>query len=173
MTQESATSLDAIEPPVKQVGLVKAAGILGIIGGILLILVAVIAWIGVTNQLTAENITIPDDAAAFQGQQVTGPFTAFVQADVINKHALEASGGKTYAELAQDDPVRETVMQASFLRASLFTSVVAFGVAALVIGLGVLFVLVGLGFLGLVRRFDERAAASPPASTAEPTVATA
>ncbi len=143
MTQESATSLDAIEPPVKQVGLVKAAGILGIIGGILLILVAVIAWIGVTNQLMAENITIPDDAAAFQGQQVTGPFTAFVQADVINKHALEASGGKTYAELAQDDPVRETVMQASFLRASLFTSVVAYGVALFAAGMGVLAILFG------------------------------
>ena len=136
MTQESATSLDAIEPPVKQVGLVKAAGILGIIGGILLIVVAVIAWIGVTNQLTAENITIPDDAVAFQGQQVTGPFTAFVQADIINKHALEASGGKTYAELAQDDPVRDTVMQASFLRASLFTSVVAYGVALFAAGDG-------------------------------------
>ena len=143
MTQESATNLDAIEPPVKQVGLVKAAGILGIIGGILLILVAVIAWIGVTNQLTAENITIPDDAAAFQGQQVTGPFTAFVQADVINKHALEASGGKTYAELAQDDPVRDTVMQASFLRASLFTSVVAYGVALFAAGMGVLAILFG------------------------------
>ena len=143
MSQESATSLDAIEPPVKQVGLVKAAGILGIIGGILLILVAVIAWIGVTNQLMAENITIPDDAAAFQGQQVTGPFTAFVQADVINKHALEASGGKTYAELAQDDPVRETVMQASFLRASLFTSVVAYGVALFAAGMGVLAILFG------------------------------
>ena len=45
MTQESATSLDAVEPPVKQVGLVKAAGILGIIGGILLIVVGIIAWI--------------------------------------------------------------------------------------------------------------------------------
>ena len=59
-----------------------------------------------TNQLTAENITIPDDAVAFQGQQVTGPLTAYIQADIINHHALEASGGKTYAELDQDDPVR-------------------------------------------------------------------
>jgi hypothetical protein len=143
LSQETATSLDAIEPPEKRVGLVKAAGILGIVGGILLILVAVIAWIGVTNQLTAENITIPDDAAAFQGQQVTGPFTAFVQADVINKHALEASDGKTYAELPQDDPVRETVMQASFLRASLFTSVVAYGVALFAAGMGVLAILFG------------------------------
>lgn len=37
------------------------------------------------------------------------------------------------------------MMTASFLRASLFTSVVAFGVAALVVGLGILFVLFGWG----------------------------
>jgi hypothetical protein len=134
---------DAIEPPVKKVGLVKAVGILGIIGGALLILVGVIAWIGVTNQLTAEKITIPDDAAYFAGQQVTGPFTAFVQADTINRHALEASDGKTYAELDQDDPVRSTVMQASFLRASLFTSVVAYGVSLFAVGVGVLTILFG------------------------------
>ena len=34
-------------------------------------------------------------------------------------------------------------MNASFLRASLFSSVIAFGVAALVMGLGVLFGLIG------------------------------
>lgn len=143
MTQQTAPTADVIEPPAKSVGFVKAVGILGIIGGVLLILVGIIAWIGVTTQLTAENITIPDDAAAFQGQQVTGPVTAYIQADVINKHALEASGGKTYAELPQDDPVRATVMQASFLRASLYTSVVAYGVALFAAGMGVLAILFG------------------------------
>ena len=38
------------------------------------------------------------------------------------------------AELPQDDPTRETVMNGSFLRASLFTSVVSFGVAAMAMG---------------------------------------
>ncbi|MBW9108816.1 aromatic ring-opening dioxygenase LigA [Microbacterium trichothecenolyticum] len=141
--EEPRSTTDVIEPPEKKVGLVKAVGILGIIGGVLLIVVGVIAWIGVTTQLTAENITIPDDAVAFQGQQVTGPFTAYVQADIINTHALEASGGKTYAELDQDDPVRQTVMQASFLRASLFTSIVAYGVALFAAGMGVLAILFG------------------------------
>ena len=65
------------------------------------------------------------------------------QADIINHHALEASGGATYAELAQDDPVRDTVMNASFLRASLFTSVVAFGICVLVIGLGIVLGVIG------------------------------
>ena len=74
---------------------------------------------------------------------MTGPFSAYAQAQVINKHALEETGGKTYAELDRDDPARQTAMQASFLRSSLFTSVVAFGVAALATVLGVLLVLIG------------------------------
>lgn len=142
MTDETSTA-DTIETPTKKLGLVKAAGIFGIVVGALFIIVGIVAWILVTNQLTAENITIPDDAAAFQGQQVTGPLTAYVQADIINHHALEASGGKTYAELDQDDPVRATVMQASFLRASLFTSVVAYGVSLFAAGVGVVLIAFG------------------------------
>ena len=134
-------TVDTIEPPVKSVGVVKVAGILGILGGIALIIVGVVVWVMVSTQLRAENITIPDDAMAFQVQTVSGPLTAYVQADIIQHHALEASGGKTYAELPQDDPVRATMMNASFLRASLFTSVVSFGVAAFAIGIGILSIL--------------------------------
>lgn len=122
---------------------VKGTGTFAIIAGIVMIVAGVVVWILVATQLSQENITVSDDAAMFAGQEVRGPFTAYAQAEVINKHALEASGGQTYAELAQDDPVRTTMMNASFLRASLFTSVVSFGICALVIALGVLFALVG------------------------------
>jgi hypothetical protein len=64
---------------------------------------------------------------------------------------LKASGGKTYAELAQDDPTRTTVMTASFLRASLFTSVVSFGVAAMAGGLGIVLLLIGWALLSVAR----------------------
>ncbi len=40
-------------------------------------------------------------------------------------------------------------MNASFLRASLFTSVVSYGVAALVIGLGVLSLIIGWALMSL------------------------
>ncbi|WP_394553493.1 aromatic ring-opening dioxygenase LigA [Agromyces sp. MMS24-JH15] len=136
---------------------VRLVGLAGVIGGILLIVVAVIAWIAVTTQLKAENITIPDDAAAFQGQQVSGPVTAYIQADIINHHALEATGGKTYAELAQDDPLRQTAMTASFLRASLFTSVVAYGVALFAAAVGVLFILFGWSLRALVPPLPKQA----------------
>ncbi len=132
-----------VEVPAKKVGLVKLIGLAGVVGGVLLILVGALVWGVVTSQLRAENITIPDDAAAFQGQTVSGPFTAYVQADIIQHHALEASGGKTYAELDREDPVRATMMNASFLRASLFTSIVSYGVSAFAIGVGILFILFG------------------------------
>ncbi|MCT9001152.1 aromatic ring-opening dioxygenase LigA [Microbacterium memoriense] len=141
---EQVVTADTVEPPQKKVGIVKLAGILGILGGIALIVVGIVVWVIVSSQLRAENITIPDDAMAFQGQTVAGPLTAYVQADIIQHHALGASGGKTYAELAQDDPVRATMMNASFLRASLFTSVVSFGVAAFAMGVGILSILFGL-----------------------------
>jgi len=131
--------------PRRNTRLVRLVGLAGIIGGVILILAGIIAWIAVSTQLRAENIVIPEDAMAFQGQTVSGPLTAYVQADIIQHHALEASGGKTYAELDRDDPVRETMMNASFLRASLFTSVVSFGLALFAFGVGVLFVLFGWG----------------------------
>lgn len=62
---------------------------------------------------------------------------------MIEKHALAATSGKTYAELDREDPLRAVAMNGSFLRASLFTSVVAFGVSALVIAVGLMFVLLG------------------------------
>ena len=122
---------------------VRVLGLLTIIFGIIFIIAGGVTWGAVASNLAAEKITVSDDAQAFGGQLVDTPWEAWFQADIINTHALEASGGKTYAELAQDDPVRETVMQASFLRASLFTSVVAYGVALFAAGMGVLAILFG------------------------------
>jgi hypothetical protein len=133
----------------------KAARVIGIISavaGLIMIIAGGISWGSVSSHLADENITVSEDAENFAGQPVTTPWTAFAQADIINHHALEATGGKTYAELEQDDPVRTVAMNASFLRASLFTSVVAFGVAALVMGLGVLFILVGYALWALAGR---------------------
>ncbi|MFE6965099.1 MULTISPECIES: aromatic ring-opening dioxygenase LigA [unclassified Agromyces] len=133
-----------------QVNVVRLTGLAGIIGGILLVVVAVVAWFAVSAQLRAENIVISDDAPIFAGKVVDGPIDAYVQAEVINTHALEMADGQTYAELDMDDPVRATVMDASFLRASLFTSVVAFGVALFAAGAGVLFLLFGWSIRVLV-----------------------
>jgi hypothetical protein len=132
-------------------GPLRILAILVIIGGVILAVAGVFTWFVVQDQLSDEKITVSDDADRFTGDEVNGPLTAYEQADVINKHALEASDGKTYAQLDQDDPDRQTVMTASFLRASLYTSVVAFGVAAFAAGMGLLMILVGWALLSVTR----------------------
>jgi hypothetical protein len=121
----------------------RLAGLVAIIAGVVLIAAGATTWVMVRSQLVAENITVAEDAAMFGGERVDGPLDAYFQADIINHHALEMSEGKTYAELDREDPLRATVMNASFLRSSLFTSVIAFGVAAFAAGMGLLFVLLG------------------------------
>lgn len=125
------------------------------IGSILLGVVLIVGGIGtavmVSSELAEQNIVTPDDAC-LPGRQVRGPLTAYCQAQVIEEHAREATGGLTYAELERDDPRRDVAMNASFLRASLFTSVVAFGVAAMAVAIGVLFILIGMGMRDVNRR---------------------
>ncbi|MGP7959820.1 hypothetical protein ACTVCO_03280 [Sanguibacter sp. A247] len=175
---------------------VSIVSILSFVAGAVLIIAGGVVWGMISSQLKAEEITISADADMFAGKKVAGPFTAFAQAEVINKHALAGSEGLTYAELgskvsefkdaakaadttkseeiaaavaktdiatltqlgasadvisnteaaAQAQNQRNTVMNGSFLRASLFTSVVAYGVSALVIGLGVMMAAFGFAF---------------------------
>jgi hypothetical protein len=153
----------------------RIVGYLSIIAGLIMIVAGGATWYLVHRELADEHIVVSQDAENHAGEKVEGPVTAYAQAMVIKKHALEAGGGKTYAELPQDDPARQTVMTASFLRASLFTSVIAFGVAALVMGLGLLFILVGLAFLGLAKHLRQLSRAGVPYDGAvtftEPTAA--
>ena len=122
---------------------VGVVGLVSIIAGVLLIVAGGAAWGLVSQQLANENITVSEDAPFLAGKNVNDPLSAFAQADAISQHARDMAGGKTYSQLSNDDPVRATVMNASFLRASLFTSVVSFGVALLVMAAGVLFILQG------------------------------
>jgi hypothetical protein len=154
-------------------GLPRIVAIISIVAGAVMIVLGGITYYVVHRELSDEHIVVADDAQHNAGEKVEGPFTAYSQAMVIKTHALEIGNGKTYAQLAQDDPKRDTVASASFLRASLFTSVVAFGVAALVVGLGVMFILLGLGFLGLLHRYDARRAGIASEDDTSPTPATA
>ena len=69
-----------------------------------------------------------DDAAHFAGREVE--VRSRLRAGERHRQARHRDRRRhTHAELPQDGPNRATVMTASFLQASLFTSVVAFGVA--------------------------------------------
>ena len=99
--------------------------------------------------ITAEDAEIPLAA-------VDSPAEAKAQADIIQEHALAISGGKTYSEMARDDPNRATYLNAVTLRTALMESYLAFKVSDLVLGVGVIVVLLGLShvvlgaYLGLV-----------------------
>ena len=129
----------------------KSASVGAVVLGILLVLGAAATWYVVSDTLAQQEITTPEDAC-LPGRQVRGPFTAYCQAKVIEKHTLESTDGLTYAQLDRDDPLRATAMNSAFLQSSLFTSVVAFGVAAMAAGMGVIFVLIGLGIRDVAAR---------------------
>ncbi len=139
-------------------------GILIFIGA-LMVIVGFVAWIMVGNQLKEQNMTVPGDASSNAGKTVAGPFTAWSLQEVIQIHADKITDGKSYAELGEvvnqakeqygeDSPeaaeaqgLRNTQMNASFLRASLFTSILATGVSVLTLGTGVSILLVGTVFV--------------------------
>jgi hypothetical protein len=126
----------------------------------------------VRHELLAQHITTPEDAS-IPNVSVRSAATAKSMADVIGHHASESTGGRTYSEmgryLAKDggdtseeadavlgadkkpvaNPLRNTAFQASALRTSLYTSVMAFNVADLVVGLGLMILVLGLAVGGM------------------------
>ena len=138
----------------------KVAAITSIVVGVIMVIAGVATWVVISTTLADQKITVADDANCAAGDDVNGPISAFCQADIIDHHTQKITGGKTYAELDQDDPVRETAMDSAFLQASLFTSVVAFGVAGMAVVLGIVLALIG---------FALRSPAPEPADAASAT----
>ena len=122
---------------------VRTLGALVIVAGAILIVLGGVTWFLVRSELSDEQITVSDDASFLEGRHVDDPLSAYFEAHAIKAQALAATEGTTYAELPLDDPARQTVVIASFLRATLFTSLVAFGVSALSVGLGIVLILIG------------------------------
>ena len=122
----------------------KVAALTAIIVGVVMSIAGVITWVVVSTTLEDQKITVADDASCAAGDGVNGPISAYCQADIINQHTLDITGGKTYAELDREDPNRAVAMDSAFLQASLFTSVVAFGVAGMAFVLGIVLTLIGL-----------------------------
>lgn len=133
----------------------RAASIASMVIGIVLILGGIGTWVMVSSTLAEQRITVAADADCMAGSTVRGPLSAYCQARIIDQHALDATGGRTFAELDSDDPLRQVAQNAAFLQSSLFTSVVAFGVAGMAILVGVLFILIGLGIRDVAQRTSD------------------
>jgi len=121
----------------------KTASIISIVVGIILALAGLATWGVVTTTLSGQKIVVSEDADCAAGWQVRDPFSAYCQARVIDKHTKEITGGLTYAQLDREDPNRPIAADSAFLQASLFTSVVAFGVATMALVVGITLALIG------------------------------
>jgi hypothetical protein len=122
------------------------------------------------NQAVAENVTTPEDAS-IPVAAVRGPFTMLSQADIIEFHQLERTGGLRYAEMPRQiaqideagspvlDEAGEPVMVPNDARASwvtattltsaLYTGVLAYGLSAFAIVVGLALAACGVVFLAL------------------------
>lgn len=133
----------------------KAAAITSIVVGIILALAGLSTWGVISTTLSAQKIIVADDADCLAGWDVRDPVSAYCQAKVIDKHTKEITGGKTYAELDREDPNRPVAADSAFLQASLFTSVVAFGVATMAVVVGITLALIGVALWS--RPYDDYA----------------
>lgn len=118
-----------------------------IVAGALFIVIGATAWGVVRAELADQKVSVSDDAPILGGASVADPFSAIAQAQAISIHVNEMSGGKTYAQLDREDPLRATLLDAASIRTSLFTSAIAFGVSAFAMGVGGTFLLLGSAVL--------------------------
>src|SRR5687768_9275801 len=128
----------------------------------------------VTQQLTAQNITTPEDAS-IPNAQVNSLPTALSMANIIQHHAADSAGGLTYAQMGRfavesGDPAgtsnpdealkdetgkpvanqaRNTQLTAASLVTSLSLSAMAIGASYAAIALGVGFLVLGIVVAGL------------------------
>ena len=178
-------------PKAFSIGGYLAATVL-IVLGIAVIVVGIVGRSYVQDQVQKENIVGSDDMtpaatnAAIQkaglqdvsapscsvaGDDVTTGKQAKCFADYMRIHTLEATGGKTYAEMPQDSPERDIWVTETALTTALYTSYFAENVALFAIIVGIVMLLVGIGFVVLTlysRRREPHAAAphAPPPGAA-------
>lgn len=146
--------------------------LLGLAGAVLLVAGPVMIARGltgrrsITQELTNQKITfpahdvLPAELARHAGAQVHTGDQARVFSDLIAAHVTQATGGRTYSEIADEwlaagrkderlARLRETAFMGQALRGSLLAAYQAWQISALVIGLGALFATIGLIVLAL------------------------
>ncbi len=117
-------------------------GLVFIGGGIYMLTEGQSAKEEVRDSVVSENIITSEDAR-IPNVLVDNADKAKAEADVIEMHYLEITGGKTYADLDRDDPNRETAFRAVQLRTSLNLAVMGFKVSDLVIGMSIFMIVMG------------------------------
>ena len=100
----------------------------------------------VKTELVAERLVTAKDAT-IPNVPVDNAAAARAQADIIKQHTLKSTEGKTYSELAKDDPKRDLYIKSVALRTALTQAYMGFKVADLVMAVGALTVVNGIAML--------------------------
>ncbi|HLF60466.1 MAG TPA: hypothetical protein VI980_04740 [Acidimicrobiia bacterium] len=125
------------------------------------------------DQAVAQDVVTPDDAAIAE-TAMRGPFTMWAEADIINTHQLENTGGLYYAQMdrmvpqvdesgaavldANGDPVlvpnevRASWVTATTLITALGLGILSYTVSGLAIAVGFALMVTGFVFLYLRKR---------------------
>lgn len=154
--------------------LVIVVGVLFAIAGLVTAGTGIYIQSFVTQQLAAQNIVTPEDAS-IPNTPVNSIPTALSMANIIQRHAADAGGGLTYAQMgrfavesgdpagtsnpdealkdANGKPVansaRNTQLTAAGLVTSLSLSAMALGASYAAVALGIAFTLLGIVVAGL------------------------
>ncbi|PJE50726.1 MAG: hypothetical protein COV29_03250 [Candidatus Yanofskybacteria bacterium CG10_big_fil_rev_8_21_14_0_10_36_16] len=153
--------------------ILKTSGVLAIIAGIVMITFGIWGIVFTYKNVARENIITPSDASIPE-KPVRGPFTLKAQADIIREHALNSTGGLTYAEMprqiAKVDENGKTVLDdngepvmvsnearniwvtATTLTTALNLGIITYAFSGLVLLLGLISVWTGITFYSLYER---------------------
>ncbi|MBI5126761.1 MAG: hypothetical protein HZA80_03295 [Candidatus Taylorbacteria bacterium] len=122
-----------------------------IIAGIILVIGGVWGIFFTYKNITQEKIVTPADATISQ-QPVRGPFTLKAQADIIRKHVLATTGGKTYAEMSREDANRNLWITATTLTTALNLGILTYVFSGLILLFGCVSIWTGVIFYALRSR---------------------
>src|SRR5687767_1660051 len=90
-------------------------GLILLVSGLFMITQGMSARDEVRNALVDERITTSENAS-IPSRPVNGADEAKAQADIIQQDVLNMTGGRTFAELERNDPMRNTYVTSIALR---------------------------------------------------------
>lgn len=150
--------------------LMAIVGILTLVVGIGSLAGGVFGAVYTWGQAVEENITTPDDAV-FPEVPVRGPMSMYAQAEIIEHHQLDSTGGLRYAEMPRQVPqvdeagnevvgedgqpvmvpnaARASWITATSLTTALNVGLLAYALSAFALVVGIALIASGLTFLSL------------------------
>ncbi len=128
--------------------LLSVSSWLAILVGILMVVGGVWAIAFTYQNIAREKVVTPKDAF-IPNAPLRGPFTLKAQADVIRKHTLTMTDGKTYAEMSREDEGRDVWITATTLTTALNLGILTYLFSGLIILFGLISIWTGMVFRAL------------------------